>query len=170
MNIGREKYQRGFSLFEVLIALVILALGMLGIAQMLLITHKSNSSNYIRQQAVQSAYNILDRIHANRSAALAGNYTVSNLVLTGSPTAPTAPATTCDTSICTSTQLAAYDLWYWLAMDVAQLPNGCGAVSSGISGVNTIVTVTVQWDDSPAQKALGTTNPSPTQFVIKSQL
>ena len=170
MNTGREKYQRGFSLFEVLIALVILALGMLGIAQMLLITHKSNSSNYIRQQAVQSAYDILDRIHANRSAALAGNYTASNLVLTGAPTAPAAPSTNCGTSICTSPQLATYDIWYWLATDVAQLPNGCGAVSSVVSGLNTVVTVTVQWDDGPAQKALGTTNPSPAQFVIKSEL
>ena len=43
----------GFSLFEVLIALIILAIGLLGIAKMLLLTHKSNTSSYMRQQAIQ---------------------------------------------------------------------------------------------------------------------
>ena len=170
MKIEKKKYPQGFSLFEVLIALVILALGMLGIAHLLLITHKSNSSNYIRQQAVQSAYDILDRVHANRQAAINGNYTVNNLVLNGAPTAPGAPGTNCVTSICTSPQLAAYDTWYWLATDVAQLPNGCGAISTAVSGINTVITVTVQWDDSPAQAALGTANATPSQFIIKSEL
>ena len=160
----------GFSLFEVLVALVILALGMLGIAHMLLITHKSNSSNYLRQQAIQSAYDIIDRIHANRTTAINGNYNVSNLVLTGTPTAPSAPSTNCGVTTCTATQLASYDTWNWLSSDVAQLPNGCGSISTAVSGLNTIVTVTVQWDDSPAQKALGTTNPSPTQLTIQSEL
>ena len=166
----KKKYTQGFSLLEVLIALVILAMGMLGIARMLLITHKSNSSNYIRQQAVQSAYDILDRIHANRAAALSGNYGVSNLVANGTPTAPGAPSTNCSSSICTSTQLATYDTWYWLANDVTQLPNGCGSISTAVSGLNTVVTVTVQWDDSPAQKMLGTTNPTPSQFILQSEL
>ncbi len=170
MSIEKKKYQQGFSLFEVLIALVILALGMLGIAHMLLITHKSNSSNYIKQQAVQSAYNILDRIHANRPAAISGNYSISNLVSSGAPIAPSPPSTNCNNSVCSTSQLAAYDTWYWLATEVAQLPNGCGAVSTAVSGVNTIVTVTVQWDDSPAQQALGTTNPSPAQLIIQSAL
>ena len=165
-----KKNLRGFTLLEVLIALVILAIGMLGIARMLLITHKSNSSNYIKQQAVQYAYDILDRIHANRQAAINGNYSVSNLVNSGAPTAPSAPSTNCGGSICTSPQLAAYDTCYWLATDVAQLPNGCGAISTAVSGLNTVVTVTVQWDDSPAQKMLGTTNPSPTKLIIQSQL
>ena len=170
MAIEKKRYGQGFSLLEVLIALVILAIGMLGIARMLLITHKSNSSNYIRQQAVQSSYNILDRIHANRSAALTGGYGVSNLVTSGTPTAPSAPSTNCGNSICTSAQLAAYDTWYWLATDVTQLPNGCGSISTAVSGLNTVVTVTVQWDDSPAQQMLGTTNPNPAQLTIQSEL
>ena len=170
MKIGGREYQQGFSLFEVLIALVVLALGMLGIAHMMLITHKSNSSNYIRQQAVQSAYDILDRIQANRQAAISGNYTVSNLVLAGTPTAPSAPSTNCSQSICTPTQLAAYDTWDWLSANVTQLPNGCGAISTTASGINTVVTVTVQWDDSPAQTTLGIINPSPAQFIVESAL
>jgi type IV pilus assembly protein PilV len=85
----------GFSLFEVLIALIILAIGMLGIADLLMIAHKSNSSNYIRQQAIQSAYDIIDHIRANRQAAIDGNYTISNLTTSGAPSAPSAPSTMC---------------------------------------------------------------------------
>lgn len=52
----------GFALLEVLIALVVLAFGMIGIAGMLLVAHKANSSSYLKQQAVQSAYDIIDRV------------------------------------------------------------------------------------------------------------
>ena len=170
MNLVKKIDQPGFTLFEVLIALTILAIGLLGIARMLLITHKTNSSSYTRQQAIQSAYNILDRMHANRQGALNGNYTVNNLVTNGDPTRPSTPSANCGITSCTSTQLASYDTWYWLGTDVAQLPNGCGAITNAVSGINTIVTVTVQWDDSPAQQTLGITSPSPAQFIIKSEL
>jgi type IV pilus assembly protein PilV len=168
--ILKRKYQQGFSLLEVLIALVILAMGMLGIANMLLLAHKTNSSSYTRQQAVQSAYDIIDRIRANRQAAISGNYNVNNLVSSGTPTAPSAPSANCNTSTCSSTQMAAYDTWFWLASDVAQLPNGCGSVTTAVSGVSTLVTVTVQWDDSPAKRALGDSTSTPTQLIIQSQL
>lgn len=169
MSISFQK-MKGFSLLEVLVALVILALGMLGIANMLLLAHKSNSSSYSRQQAIQSAYDIIDHIRANRQAAINGNYSVNNLVSSGTPTIPSAPSANCLTSSCTTTQLAAYDTWSWLATDVARLPNGCGSIATAPSGTSTLVTVTVQWDDSPAQRALGASSTTPTQLIIQSQL
>lgn len=169
MNVEHTKHFQGFSLLEVLVALVLLAIGMLGIANLLLVIHKSNSSNYVRQQAVQSAYDIIDRIHANRQAAINGNYVVSNLVTEGTPKLPKAPSANCETSSCSPTQLATYDTWHWLSKDVSKLPNGCGAIATAVAGVNTLVTVTVQWDDSVAQKSLGAAV-APTQFVVKSQL
>lgn len=168
----RSKWRgtRGFTLLEVLIALVILAVGMLGIAQMLLIAHKSNGSNYIRQNAVQSAYDILEHIRANRQAAINGSYNVSNLVDNGAPTIPNAPSIDCAVASCTAAQLASYDTWYWMASDLPRLPNGCGSVSTSASGINTLVAVTVQWDDSPAQKALGNQTPTPIKLILESQL
>ena len=156
------KCHHGFSLLEVLIALVVLAIGMPGIANMLLVAHKTNSSS--------SAYDIIDRIRANRQAAINGNYNVNNLVTTGSPSTPSAPSANCNTAICSSTQMAAYDSWFWLASDVTQLPNGCGAVTTAVSGVSTLVTVTVQWDDSPTQKVLGASSSTPVQLIIQSEL
>jgi len=161
---------QGFTLLEVLIALVILAVGMLGIAQMLFIAHKSNSSNYVRQNAVQSAYDIVDLIRANRQAAINGSYNVSNLVSNGTPTIPSTPSINCVIASCTAAQLATYDTWYWMASDLTQLPNGCGSIHTSVAGINTLVVVTVQWDDSPAQKALGNLTPTPAQFILESQL
>lgn len=165
-----KKYHLGFSLIEVLVALVILSLGMLGIARMLFVAHKANSSSYSRQQAVQSAYDIIDRIRANRQVAIAGGYNVNNLVTSGAPTIPSSPSANCDSSTCTANQLAAYDTWYWLARDVARLPNGCGSVTTAAAGTNTRVTVTVQWDDSPTQTALSDTNTLPMQLIVQSEL
>ncbi|MCX7117846.1 MAG: type IV pilus modification protein PilV [Legionellales bacterium] len=170
MNTLGNQGQPGFSLFEVLVALVILAIGMLGIAQMLLLTHKTNDASFLRQQAVQSAYDVIDRIHANRAAAISGNYTVNNLVTSGAPTVPGAPSTNCSVSVCSATQLATYDIWYWLASDVSQLPNGCGSITTAASGLNTLVTVTVQWDSRPAQQIQGITTPTFSQFIISSEL
>lgn len=170
MDRVKKTGTQGFTLLEVLLALVILAVGMLGIAQMLLIAHKSNSSNYIRQNAIQKAYDILDLIRANRQAAIDGNYNLNNLVSNGTPTIPNSPSINCSIASCTPTQLAAYDTWYWMATDLTKLPNGCGSVATSVSGLNTRVIVTVQWDDSPAQKALSNQTPNPVRFIIESQL
>lgn len=169
-KIEKKNSQQGFSLLEVLIALIILGIGMIGIARMLIIAHKTNSSSYSRQQAVQSAYDILDRIRANRLIAISGNYNVNNLVTSGTPTIPSGPSTNCETTTCSSTDLASYDTWYWLAKDVAQLPNGCGSITTATAGSNTTVTVTVQWDDSAAQTALGATSTTPSQLIVQSAL
>lgn len=172
-----KKYQ-GMILFEVLISLVIFALGVLGIASMLLLSNKANNSSYTKQQAVQSVYDIFDRIRANSTAAINGNYNVSNINASGNPKLPAQPSPSCTTTICTPAQLAAYDTWYWLTYDVTQLPSGSGSITTTPAGTvgNTLVTITVQWDDSVAQTNLGAanaasaTNPNFVQLSIQSQL
>ena len=99
----------GFSLIEVLVALIILAIGMLGIAAMLLLSHKTNGANYLRQQAIQSAANIIDIMHANRPEVLNGSYNINNLVSSGAPSVPSAPASNCSTTACTPSQIATYN-------------------------------------------------------------
>lgn len=148
--------QRGFTLIEILISLVILSFGLLGIAGMMGQSIKSNSSSYLKQRSIQSAYNIIDRMRANTQVAISGSYAANNLVMSGVPTLPSTPAADCGNTTCTAAQLATYDTWYWLVNDVAaRLPNGCASVTTSISGLNTKVTVTVQWEDGPAQAQLG---------------
>ncbi|EQD45716.1 type IV pilus modification protein PilV, partial [mine drainage metagenome] len=55
----------GFTLLEVLVAVVIVSLGMLGVAALLVTVHKADTSSYIQQQAVQTTYDMLDRMRAN---------------------------------------------------------------------------------------------------------
>lgn len=170
LTCNTKKIQRAFSLIEALVALVVFAIGMIGLARMLLISHKTHASSYLRQQAVQSAYNIIEQIRANRQLAINGNYNVSNIVSSGTPTLPSTPSTDCKTTTCNTTQLATYDTWDWLSNNVAKLPNGCGSITTAASGSNTVVTVTVQWSDAPTDNILGTANSTPTQLIVKTQL
>ena len=68
--VGRS----GFTIVEVLVSLVILSIGLLGIAKLVLYSAHSNDSAYLRSQATQLAYEILDNMRANPTAAAAGNY------------------------------------------------------------------------------------------------
>ena len=169
--------QKGMTLLEVLVTVVILAIGLLGIASMLMVANKANNSSYGKLQAVQCAYDIFDRIRANYQAAISGNYNVSNIGTNGSPTSVATPSVLCNSSACNPAQLASYDTWYWLTKEVAKLPSGSGSITSAPGGTgNTVITVTVQWDDSPAQNQLGAssssspTNPNYVQLSIQSQL
>jgi type IV pilus assembly protein PilV len=173
MRRSTHSHRRGFALLEVLIAVLVMAFGMLGIAKLLIFTTRSNASSGMRQQAIQSAYNMLDRIRANRQMALAGAYDVSDVPASGAPTLPAEPSIKCDLQPCSATQLAAYDTWYWLSLDVGPLPYGSGSIARQASGANTLVTVTVQWDDSPAQGQFASSpgaNPSPARFVVQTLL
>jgi type IV pilus assembly protein PilV len=58
-------------------------------------------------------------------------------------------------STCTAAQMTTYDLWYWATNEVALLPNGCASITSSVSGLNTLITVTVQWDDTATEGKLG---------------
>ena len=159
-----QKRSTGMTLLEVLISITLLAIGMIGIASMLLISQKANNSNYTRQQAAQAIYDMFDKIRANSQTAISGNYNISNIGSNGMPTAVNTPAVLCNNAACNATQLATYDGWNWLTHNVAQLPNGSGSITTaaGPTG-NTIVTITVQWDDSIAQQAMGATgNTAPT--------
>lgn len=146
--------QQGSTLLEILISFIILAVGLLGIAGILLLSLKANISSVAKQQAIECVHNIIDKMRANSTAAINGNYNVNNI---GSGTAPGTPGTICTASACSTTQLATYDIWDWLVNDVGKLPNGTGSVRVTPNATNTggAVSITVQWDDSQIQGKLG---------------
>ena len=125
--------QRGATLIEVLVTLVVLAIGLLGMAGLQTMSIKSNQSAYYRSQASFLAYDITERMRANRTAANAGEYDVSF------------PASF---SATTSDSRAKQDLSEWLDNLADKLPNGTGKISREISPENTLVTLEVRWDDS----------------------
>ncbi|MGA9851446.1 MAG: type IV pilus modification protein PilV [Gammaproteobacteria bacterium] len=156
----------GFSLLEVLISLVILSVGLLGIAGLMSTTLKSNDSAYMRTQATTLAYNVIDRMRANLSSAKAGAY---NLAMPYIP--PPSASSACTAGACTAGALAAYDLNQWEYDLNTILPQGQGAISISASGGVTNVTVKVLWNDSRANQSLqGTGAPVATSLSVSSAL
>ncbi|WP_045219893.1 type IV pilus modification protein PilV [Desulfonatronum thioautotrophicum] len=77
MKTSQKSHQAGFSLLEVLVGLVILAIGLLGLAGMQMVSLKQNNEAYLRSQATFHAYDILDKMRANRVLALDEHYITS---------------------------------------------------------------------------------------------
>ena len=135
--------QSGFSLIEVLIAIVILAVGLLGIAGLQVIGLQSNHSSYMRTQASFQIATIFDRMRANRTQALNDAYDVS---------LGTTPS---------GTSLADQDLAAWKNELSVLFPSGDGSVACDAG----VCTVTVQWVDLQDDGSR-----SDRQFVMVSQL
>lgn len=132
--------QRGFTLLEVLITLVILAIGLLGLAGMQAIGLKNNSSAYQRSQATQMAYDIADRMRANIAAI--GNYRTS----VTAPSTATIKTGCTTTAGCSATDMAENDLYEWnlaLTNSTATLP----MVDATITAASEIYTISITWDD-----------------------
>lgn len=130
MNLRRRA--TGFSLIEVLVAVLVVAVGVLGIAGLQLVTMRTNTGSLMRTQANQYAYNIIDRIRANPEADYA--------IAMGDD--PPEAATDCEAAECTPEEMADFDRAGWLA-ELADLPSGDGEIE--VDG--DVVTVTLQWDD-----------------------
>jgi len=143
--------QSGFTLLEVLVAVLVLAIGLLGLAGLMTSSIRNNQSSYQRTQATWLAYDIVDRMRVNRAAALASNY---NTAL-GSPV-------TCAASPALSGAMAAQDLTDWKNQIACALPAGDGSVAVQ---ANRTVTVTVQWNDSR-----GTAGDAAQTFQIETRL
>lgn len=116
----------GFSLVEVLVALAVLSIGLLGLAALQTTGLKFNHQSYERTQAVIQAYDIIDRMRANKSGDGATVNTIYESVALG-----TAPAASECTSSCTGDQLAQYDIRKWNLANAALLAEGKGAVCKG---------------------------------------
>ena len=177
---GSSKPARGFTLVEVLVALVVLSIGMLGMARLVLMTAHSNDSAYLRSQATALAYEMLDNMRANMSAATNSGYDIAL-----GTTIPSAPPSCVETQCTSAQQQASWDLYSWKQhLDAANglgggLPGGKGSVVTGGNPVT--ATIVVQWDDSAAQcvfaatvasvaSACGSGSTIPTSITLETSL
>lgn len=128
-SIARNK---GFSMIEVLVAVVVLAVGLLGIAGLQAVGLKNNHSAYMRTQAVFQITSIFDRMRANNALTagyLATNY---NTTFTATPS---------------GSSVAAQDLITWKNELATLFPDGKGAVSCDAADV---CNVSIRWVDVQA--------------------
>ena len=96
--------QRGFTLLEVLIATVIMAVGILGVAGLQVVSLQQNRSSLLRAEALQIADDILDRMRANPTQSYA-------TVQFTDP--PSSSARDCVALSCSASQMADYDVAQW---------------------------------------------------------
>ena len=148
LKISRIKYQyyvphqKGVGLIEVLITLLVLSVGLLGMATLQIKAVQQNQSSYLRSQAINLAYDLADRISINGEESAS----YAQAITAGIPVNPTA----CDGAdtvsyACAGSDLATSDLSMWLT-SLSVLPSGDGSVAFSADGEQVIITVC--WDDS----------------------
>lgn len=121
--------QSGVGLIEVMVAVLILAVGLLGIAALQATALRNSQSSLERSQAVINTYSILDAMRANRDVARIGGYDLLQM--------------TCNPP--NKGSLAADDLHKWITdLQSAMGAAACGQIVCG----NLSCKITVQWDGS----------------------
>ena len=144
----------GFTLLEVMIALVIFSFGLLALAALMAKGLQYNTSALHRSYASSQAYDMADRMRANRLGIDAGNYDS----VSGAGTDPG-----CISSGCTPAQMAQYDGWAWNSVNATVLPSGSGTIARS----GTTYTLTLRWDDDRDGDA--DVCPEPGCFVFELQ-
>ncbi len=146
----RYRTNRGFSLLEVLIALLIFSLGLLGLASLMVLSVKTNHSAYLRTQASFLAEGMADRIRANtgQTNSYIGDYDAS-----------TVGTDSCQAATCSPAQLVTRDRAVWSQQLVDFLPNSSATIAcdgdiigtpatSGAATYNGLCTLTITWTES----------------------
>ncbi|MEQ1622411.1 MAG: type IV pilus modification protein PilV [Methylococcales bacterium] len=129
----------GFTLIEVLIAMLVLAVGLLGLAGIEATGLGNNQSAYNRSLATQLAYDLADRIRANSSeiatyttvAASAAKEVVNCTKIAG----------------CTTSEMAENDLYQWHKAVTESLPGVNEAKIEANAAAAGVYKITIQWDD-----------------------
>jgi type IV pilus assembly protein PilV len=158
----------GFTMIEVLITILVVSIGLLGLAGLQISGLRANMGSEARSKATILANDIAERMHANPLGVDASNYgniDTNNVSALGCNTAPTPFCSSngggvtlvTGTNGCTTSQMATFDAWVWTCgMPVAtgvqrggvinQLLNGSATVTCDIPcGLGSIHTISVNW-------------------------
>ena len=169
----RRRHQQGSILLEAMVAIVIMATGLLGLASLQARVINSGSSAYYRGIASDIAADLADRVAANSSPYMALNGGVTGVTVGPDYSAITCTGTTVSGSTATTAPAcgATGDAGTTLVADndltafydaIQQLPGGKGAIAKTTDGL--IYTVTITWNDNN-QAASGDTAAATANFV-----
>lgn len=139
--------QGGFTLIEVMVALIVLVLGVLGAAAMTLTALKDNKQSALRSQASALAYELADIMRSSQPPRLNDTFIAD--------VSTTTPA--CWTSGCNPTAMAQNELAAWKQKVADVLPNGVGKVCRDVANAassyvcdglaTSNVVVKLQWEE-----------------------
>jgi type IV pilus assembly protein PilV len=139
---------RGFTIIEVAIAMLVLSVGLLGVASLQATGMKSTYVSHQRSVAMSQARDLADRIRANLTGMRLGEYV---------KTIPSsAPSPDCESAgnSCDAAELAQSDLYNWEQTNLQLLPEGQGELTCtdidpatpALLEPGTSCLVTLRWD------------------------
>ncbi|HEY1898543.1 MAG TPA: type IV pilus modification protein PilV [Steroidobacteraceae bacterium] len=159
LNTAAPQAMGGFSLVEVMVALVIIAVGMLGIAKMQALALSTTESSGTRSLVAIEAAGLAASMHADRDYWGGGGPPPP---LTNVTVATTGPGTTsvtidvpalagaqdCAAATCTPTQMAAYDVQQWGAALAQVVPAANAAINCNNTAVPLSCTIQITWQEN----------------------
>lgn len=150
--------QRGFSMIEVMVALIVIAIALFGTAKMQALGINSSHNSAVRSIAALQAASMAAAMRANPAywgnsssppptTVASYSYSTSTNAVTQTTDSTLAYTTDCGAGVCTPQQMAAYDLSKWIASLAAALPAGGANVACAVpsSTVPETCTVEVDW-------------------------
>ena len=151
----------GFTLIEVMIAVVVFSFGLLGVAGVMTVSVKNNHNGYMRSQATILAQSVVDMMRRNHFAVWQNAYN-------GTFSGQTDIRSICTGASCSCTQIANRDTTIWGSMISQSLPNSQGVISCAPVGTSAtlvpicggaetpylgVCTITITWDESNQRSA-----------------
>lgn len=151
--------KRGATLLEILVALVILSVGMLGVGALQTKSLRSSQDSYFLSQAAFLADEMAERLRANNSTAspASGNYNGINAMTSASSLAPSYTSVECtfgepSYSACNPSNMARYDITQWLRA-INDGNRGLALGAAKITWIGNTATITLRWQ--PGQSGEG---------------
>lgn len=141
MDVKPLSTHRGFTLLEIMISLVILAVGLLGLAGLQSVSVINNHAALMRSEASLLSYDIMDRMRANRDEARDTNRYLSGF-------GDSASAYPLCIAPCTPATLASHDLNQWKTDVSTQLPGGEAEIARENLASGQLYIVTLRWDET----------------------
>jgi len=137
--------QKGFSLLEVLIALLVLSIGLLGHSKIQALGVRAGTDAHLRTQATFLANEMMERMRANRPAADSGYYSTiayTAIDCTAAPAKICSEGTAGSAVDCAANEIADEDAIHWFCDVEDAMPNGSVAVSVAAG----VYSIQVSWD------------------------
>jgi len=147
---------QGFTLVEVLVALIVIAIGMLGIAKLQALALSSTGAARMRSLAAIEASSLAAAMHANRgywAAGTAPTFSVNGTALAVTSGALNAGAPACTLGApgvapCTNQQLASADVQTWITALNTLLPADTATVTCAPAAIPVSCTIQISWTEN----------------------
>jgi type IV pilus assembly protein PilV len=177
MSRAALKRPGGFALFEVLVSLVLVAVGLLGVAKMQVLALKGTQNSGKRTLVALSAASLGAVLHGNKAYWNSGmakdvSVTIANgkAVITGVGAEPASQCASA-TSKCSAAELAAHDVRTWADNLLSQVPGFSGAtIALRNTPAPVAATISVNWTEAyAAGNTVGVQAPSEQSYTLYVQ-